>query len=448
MEPKYVTNLSGSDSALTSPSATTGHRSPQELLSLSETSPAYAIIRGSAECHNLIQVFLSQCGPSQWATLGPRSWILLLGGPTTKVDALEMSSMAVAASAVGQMSQNIALTKSSLTYYTRGLHQLQKALYNPDLMKEDETLAACMALSLYEAIECPDSGTEGYFGHCKGILALIESRGAQAHSSGAGHQLFRGARIPAILHALQAYTSTILVDPAWIEQPWTIMPKTFLDRVTDCLAKAPSILERLPLLHHLNPNQQLELVHELAHECWQLEERLSRIYDEMLCSTPGPLYWSIPSQKHIPIDPSIVLGFESVYQFADFQCASTLVLLWATRTMLWSGLSNFYRLANALSTFGVSTTDYNTKGGLSSLPPLGYCEDILSMAHHVCRSVEYFLRDDLFLSGPLSVAPALGIVIDALKNQPFNLVEVLWLQGALDATRKRGIQALKYAKPK
>jgi hypothetical protein len=192
--------------------------------------------------------------------------MLLLGGPTTKVDALRISSMAVAASAVGRMSQNIPLVKQSLTYYAQGLHQLQRALYDPDLMQHDETLAACMALSLYEAIQCPNSGTSGYFGHCHGILALIEARGAQAHSSGAGHQLFRGARIPGvsashaylsfstfiklfkILHALQAQTSTVLIDPVWIEQPWVTIPKTFLDRVTDCFTKAPGILVRLPLL--------------------------------------------------------------------------------------------------------------------------------------------------------------------------------------------------------
>lgn len=65
-------------------------------------------------------------------------------------------------------------------------------------MKEDETLAACMALNLYEAIECPGSDSEAYFNHCNGIIALIQARGAYAHSSGAGRVLFLGARIPEV----------------------------------------------------------------------------------------------------------------------------------------------------------------------------------------------------------------------------------------------------------
>lgn len=53
-----------------------------------------------------------------------------------------------------------------------------------------------MALSLYEALECPTAGSEGYFSHCHGLLALVQARGVHAHASGAGHQLFLGLRFP------------------------------------------------------------------------------------------------------------------------------------------------------------------------------------------------------------------------------------------------------------
>lgn len=122
----------------------------------------------------------------------------LLGSMATKSDLLETSSAAVAASLIGRKSQNLALVKVSLNFYTRGLQQLQRALHNPSFMKEDETLAACMTLNLYEAIECPGSESEAYFNHCHGIIALIQARGASAHSSGAGHLLFLGARVPEV----------------------------------------------------------------------------------------------------------------------------------------------------------------------------------------------------------------------------------------------------------
>lgn len=88
------------------------------------------------------------------------------------------------------------LVKTSHTYYTQALRQLQRALHDPLLMRDDETLASCMALSLYEALECPTAGSEGYFKYCHGLLALVQARGVHAHASGAGHQLSLGLRFP------------------------------------------------------------------------------------------------------------------------------------------------------------------------------------------------------------------------------------------------------------
>jgi hypothetical protein len=65
-------------------------------------------------------------------------------------------------------------------------------------MEEDSTLAACMALNLYETIECPSKVSDGYSSHCHGLLALIQARGVERHSSGAGHRLFLGIRVPGV----------------------------------------------------------------------------------------------------------------------------------------------------------------------------------------------------------------------------------------------------------
>ena len=149
------------------------------------------------ECQNLIQAFLLNCFPFDWP-LTSHSWIPLLGELPTKSQALEISSAAVAASALGHMFHNNALVKQGLNHYIQGLQQLQKALWDPSLMREDGTLAACMALSLYEALESPNMGSEGYFNHCGGIITLIQSRGHEIHSLGAGRRLFLGARVPAV----------------------------------------------------------------------------------------------------------------------------------------------------------------------------------------------------------------------------------------------------------
>lgn len=122
----------------------------------------------------------------------------LLATLPTEVNALQLSSAAVAAAAIGRKCQDTALVRESHNLYIQGLQNLQHALRDRTLVHDDGTLAACMALSLYEAMECPSGGPGAYFSHCEGILALVQARGIEAHSSGAGHQLFLGIRIPAV----------------------------------------------------------------------------------------------------------------------------------------------------------------------------------------------------------------------------------------------------------
>ncbi|KAJ5927837.1 hypothetical protein N7466_006793 [Penicillium verhagenii] len=415
-------------------------RRVQATVPFTKRNSAYKLIQNHIECHSLIQAFLSNCFPSQWVSAAPRSWIALLGELPTKAETLEISTAAVAASALGNMFHMPDLVKTSHKYYTQGLRQLQKALYDPVLMHDDGTLAACMALSLYEALECPSAGSEGYFSHCHGLIALIQARGVHAHTSGAGHQLFLGLRVPGILYALQRNDSTVLFDSKWMEQPWAEYTKSPFDRVTDCFAHAPGILERVRKIPSLGVDDQLNLAYSLIHECWQVDNSLDIIYDEMQHSDSGSLYWPRPSQQPIfaGMDGSLDL-FPMVFCFSNIETAKTLILLWATRTMLWVGLCNLYKLVEFLT----GIRGYVTITDEARLPPLSHREDYISMAYHVCQSVEYFLQDKMLLAGPMSVSPALGIVLDSLQ-QGFHPHEVTWLRAALDVVRRKGLRALEY----
>lgn len=67
-----------------------------------------------------------------------------LGELPTKAETLEISTAALAASAIGNMFYVPDLVKTSHTYYTQALRQLQRALHDPLLMRDDETLASCI----------------------------------------------------------------------------------------------------------------------------------------------------------------------------------------------------------------------------------------------------------------------------------------------------------------
>jgi hypothetical protein len=183
--------------------------------SMPDISPANAMMQKRNDCHNLVQTFLADCFPSQRSSPSPRSWITLLVTLPTEVKALQLSSAAVAASAIGRKFHNTALVRNSHNLYIQGLRHLQHALQDRALVRNDGTLAACMALRLYEAMECPSGGSGAYFSHCEGIMALVQARGVEAHSSGAGHQLFLGIRIPAV-SSRSTRSSLIIVSFEWV----------------------------------------------------------------------------------------------------------------------------------------------------------------------------------------------------------------------------------------
>ena len=91
---------------------------------------------------------------------------------------------------LGRENDDLALVKESLHLYTRGLYEMQIALWDPKQMYKDETLGACMALAMYELFECPAENRRAYASHQDGCAKLVELRGAEAHASGLAHQIF------------------------------------------------------------------------------------------------------------------------------------------------------------------------------------------------------------------------------------------------------------------
>ncbi|RAK82185.1 Zn(II)2Cys6 transcription factor domain-containing protein [Aspergillus fijiensis CBS 313.89] len=413
----------------------------QALCSFRERAPAYTLLQRHHESHNLVLSFLANCLPPEWSKSPSKSWITLLTELPIKTKALEVSGVALAAAAVGHKFNDPALVRYSHSLYTRGLQQLQRALWNRRLAQDDATLAACMALSLYEATECPNAGSEGYFGHCQGLLALVEARGIEAHCSGPGHQLFLGVRMPGIIYALENHSSSFLSDAAWLNQPWGRTPKTPFTQVVDCLAQAPGILQQVFLLPSLSPDQQIEACFQLITECWQIDVKLDMVYAAMQGGSSDPLYWPVASKNPPQAAPEHTENlFPFVFHFADFETAATLILLWAVRVLLWSGLCNLY------DGMFPNSCMLPADESVGPLRALGYRREYVSMAHHVCQSVEYLMQDEFLLAGPLSVTPALGIVIDSLRYQPGHAAVVAWLRAALDLVRQKGLGVLEHSR--
>jgi hypothetical protein len=122
--------------------------------------------------------------------------------------ALEASVLAMSTAKVGRLNNDPVLVKASLNSYVEGLWELQKALWDPKLMYRDETLAACMALWMYEVMECPSETLSGWISHFGGCQRLVQLRGPDAHSSALGHQVFLAFRTTAVSPFCASFPST------------------------------------------------------------------------------------------------------------------------------------------------------------------------------------------------------------------------------------------------
>lgn len=70
--------------------------------------------------------------------------------------------MAISSARPGRLNYDKVLLQESLGLYSTGLSELQKALWNPNLMNRDDTLAACFALSLCEVTGYSSESGLGY----------------------------------------------------------------------------------------------------------------------------------------------------------------------------------------------------------------------------------------------------------------------------------------------
>jgi hypothetical protein len=127
-----------------------------------------------------------------------RNWLLQLQEVVVQSPALEASITAFFTAQVGRKNNSLDLVRRSRSMYVNGLQQFQKALKNPKTRLSDETLAACMALSLYELTECPSGTQNAYMTHQKGAMVLLQLRGPDACASPLGQSLFLSLRIQTV----------------------------------------------------------------------------------------------------------------------------------------------------------------------------------------------------------------------------------------------------------
>lgn len=101
--------------------------------------------------------------------------------------------------------ENIALAK-----YTKALACTSKALRDPEMSKQDTTLAAILLLGLFENISARQLGMLAWGSHIEGAIQLVRSRGRKQLRTKVGLLLFIAVRTQMVSRCILSQTPILI----------------------------------------------------------------------------------------------------------------------------------------------------------------------------------------------------------------------------------------------
>ena len=196
---------------------------------------------GAYLCHHLPADVINHCGRPGTKE---RNWLLQVPDISDLAPALESAVLASCAATLGRLDRHKSLANESLTQYNKSIRELQRALLHPAIRYQDQTLAAGLALTMYEYTECPNGGVQGYLSHYAGTMELLQRRGPLAHATGLGHSVFRAMRMHTVRTMLaQSFPLPPRPSPAY---PQPLHHRAITNRVCSRSSSAASSSDGYP----------------------------------------------------------------------------------------------------------------------------------------------------------------------------------------------------------
>ncbi|KAF5592306.1 uncharacterized protein FSUBG_10199 [Fusarium subglutinans] len=377
-----------------------------------------------------------------------RKWLLRLPDIASLTPAMEYAILSLSTAALeGDGSSG----GQSLKLYTRGLYELQKAIDDPKMRLDDQTLAACVFLGMFEFAECPGRSVSAYMRHYQGAMALLQLRGPEQHIGGLAHDVFQVLRMHTAFQGLAQGYGGQLAKPSWMEGPWISKSKTMHDLLLDIFLQVPEHLSRSravissPLTQSLYTSGLKTFTGLLA-----LDGQLSQWFESYQYTYPT-LYWPELSTASSSTD-SEELGrlYPVSFQFPSYYVAETMVLYWVMQTLIHASISLLCtRLIHGETkdTTGLSGDDRLGKGNdytsINHMQHIVQSSDFMlwpeTSARYICQSVEYFLQGEFRGMGAGVVLSPLLVVKACLSRSARNFSrEIKWIDEAIGRIQHNG----------
>ncbi|KAK9420262.1 hypothetical protein SUNI508_06531 [Seiridium unicorne] len=368
----------------------------------------------------LAQTFPTICNPGT-SFAGSNNWMLEILRLPALSPALENATLAVSAAKLGRRDQKPDLVHQSLGLYTQSLHEFSYEVGNVSSRRNEQTLAACMVMMMYEVSECPGGNPDGYQAHYAGTMRLLEMRGPEAHISGLAHSIFQSLRVHTMYQSFIQRSTAMLSKPEWCNVPFD-RPKDHFDQLLDILLDIPShFSERRHIGEMTDPQLILQYSLDTVRQSLRTEERLADWFGSFEDTVPGPLYYPELSIRQCSNDErALGMLFPIAFRFPAPSVAQNLIFYWTALLSIHAHLISIYdMLSGLMDTLDMIRADLpcTCDSGclrhfeMGSLPPLGRRRDWpRTIAYYICQSMEYCLQDNGRGFGPVSVLPVLSVV--------------------------------------
>ncbi|KAK3311053.1 uncharacterized protein B0T15DRAFT_520268 [Chaetomium strumarium] len=417
--------------------------------------------------HNLsaTDASLESASDAVWQSFGQRSdWLVRILNLPELTPSLEDSLLAACMAILGRRMNRPALTRESQRLYAKGLSAMRREVNRKSTPANEQSLAACLTLMLYEISECPGDSPNGYMVHYRGAMELMRIRGPAAHQSGLAHSVFQLLRLHSVFQNIIWNSTNFLTQPDWRDVPWDPRPesKAPFDLLLDILLGLQDLsLRRQALERRLKAKEDLRRTLLDGLECVREGQRTEAVleawYDRFKALAPGALYHPELSQMDSVVDsPETGKLFPVVFRFPNFLVGQTMMYYWIALMSVQAHWCFTYatlaQLSRELDSVGRGNLVCTCAGVLEPvvtclrhfamrlLPPLGHREEWpTGPAYHVCQSIEYFLLRHVRPIGPASAIPGLLLVKGYWLFAPGDMSrEITWVNEMLCRVRAGG----------
>lgn len=360
------------------------------------------------------------------------NWLLQLRGRSCSLPALQTSVAAYASAQIGRQNNDMNVVARSIHLYLRALEELRTALSDPATRLNDETIATCLTLGIYELTENPiikqtqgstefqytqnnrpDSktdprvekdGVSAYRRHMEGAMMLLKLRGPDASNTPLAHSLFLGLRRQTVVTTLVKHTDTFLSHDDWRERPWSKYPKTLLDSCLDSILDLP-VLQRLcdTMEKETEVDTKISQCQTIIKDCNTILASMEAWHAAFAEYVAGPTHWSkfsgLESEQD---DPVLGKPFPVSYWFPTFSIAYMSMTFWSA-VMVTHWL--LFVACRTLQRFDVAPADLGEEDLSARIQR--HRDTWVAMARNICQMTEYYLSDGM---GTISLAVTLAML--------------------------------------